>query len=108
MNNRMVREVECPHCAAVLDVKVKVQLVTPGEILEESVTKLSVSMRLYNVLLHAHILTVGELAEKTESELGRIKGCGKKTVPEVRSVLAAKGLQLRPEGDEAQSAELRP
>ena len=55
---------------------------------------LGLSTRALSVLNNARILTVEQLAAKTESEMSRYRNCGKKTIREIRTALQARGLDL--------------
>ncbi len=59
-----------------------------------SVNDLETSVRAYNVLVRANIKTVRELAELTEDQLSTMKNCGRRTVEELKELLAAHGLRL--------------
>lgn len=91
----MMTPLWCPHCHAELEVKVRLKAIIPGHVLQESVNNLPLSGRAYNVLRRASIGTVGELAQKSEYDMRRTKGCGKKVLAELKDILIVKGLQLR-------------
>ena len=50
---------------------------------------------LYNCLKRAGIQTVGDLVQKSESELAAIPNFGRKSIEEVKETLDARGLGLR-------------
>jgi DNA-directed RNA polymerase subunit alpha len=52
-------------------------------------------VRSYNCLKRAGIQTVGELLQRSESELAAIPNFGSKSIEEVRETLRARGLSLR-------------
>jgi DNA-directed RNA polymerase subunit alpha len=66
----------------------------PDEVLNRSVYDLDWSVRTYNCLYNARIQTVGELVQKTEAEVIRIKHLGRKSLNEIKAILANMGLSL--------------
>lgn len=64
------------------------------------IEELDFSVRTYNCLKKANILTVGELAQISELDLMNIRNFGKKSLTEVKEKLAVLGLSLKdsPEG----------
>ncbi len=54
-------------------------------------------MRAYNCLKRAGIQTVGDLVQRSESELNAIPNFGKRSTEEVKESLVALGLSLRDE-----------
>ncbi|MEX2252993.1 MAG: DNA-directed RNA polymerase subunit alpha [Thermoleophilaceae bacterium] len=60
------------------------------------IEELELGVRSYNCLKRAGIQTVGELVQKSESELNAIPNFGRKSIEEVMETLEARGLQLRP------------
>jgi DNA-directed RNA polymerase subunit alpha len=69
---------------------------------DKSVDELELTVRSYNCLKTAKIRTLGELARKTESELLLGKNFGRKSLNELKEVLAEFGLHfgMRDEGGE--------
>ena len=65
-----------------------------GEQLNRSVEELELSVRSYNCLKNAGIQTIGELVQKSESEMLRTKNFGRKSLKEIKDVLAEMGLTL--------------
>jgi DNA-directed RNA polymerase alpha subunit len=59
------------------------------------VDELEVSVRAANCFENANIKTMGELQNLTAAQLLRIRHFGRKTLKEVREVLASQGLKLR-------------
>ncbi len=59
------------------------------------IEELELGVRSYNCLKRAGIQTVGELVEKSESELNAIPNFGRKSIEEVIETLEARGLALR-------------
>ena len=64
------------------------------EKLNKSVDELELSVRSYNCLKNANIHTIGELVQKTEAEMLRTKNFGRKSLNEIKEILAAMGLSL--------------
>jgi DNA-directed RNA polymerase subunit alpha len=65
-----------------------------NEILNRSVEELELSVRSYNCLKNANIQTIGELVQKTEAEMLRTKNFGRKSLNEIKEILANMGLSL--------------
>ena len=65
-----------------------------GEILNRSVEELELSVRSYNCLKNANIQTIGEMVQKTEAEMLRTKNFGRKSLNEIKEILANMGLSL--------------
>lgn len=62
--------------------------------LARSVDELELSVRSYNCLKNADIRTIRDLVQKTESEMLKTKNFGKKSLQEIKEVLAEMGLTL--------------
>ncbi len=58
------------------------------------IEELELGVRSYNCLKRAGIQTVGDLLQKTESELNAIPNFGRKSIEEVEETLEARGLSL--------------
>ena len=65
-----------------------------SEQLNRSVEELELSVRSYNCLKNANIQTIGELVQKTEAEMLRTKNFGRKSLNEIKEILASMGLAL--------------
>jgi DNA-directed RNA polymerase subunit alpha len=65
-----------------------------AEILNRSVDELELSVRSYNCLKNANIQTIADLVQKTEAEMLRTKNFGRKSLSEIRDILAGMGLQF--------------
>ena len=63
-----------------------------NEILTRSVEEMELSVRSYNCLKNANIQTLGDLIQKTESEMLRTKNFGRKSLNEIREILTNMGL----------------
>lgn len=63
--------------------------------LEKKIEELDLSVRSYNSLKRAGIHTIGELTQKTEEEMMRIRNMGRKSLKEVIQKLHELGLDLR-------------
>ena len=68
-------------------------------ILEMTIEELDLSVRSYNCLKRANITNVAELADKTESDMMKVRNLGRKSLEEVRKKLKELGLGLKPEED---------
>ncbi len=67
--------------------------------LEMTVEELDLSVRSFNCLKRANIHKVGDLIEKTEEEMMKVRNLGKKSLDEVIQKLAQFGLSLRQEDE---------
>src|SRR5919197_1460955 len=65
-----------------------------SEVLNRSVEELELSVRSYNCLKNANIQTIGELVQKSEAEMLRTKNFGRKSLNEIKEILASMGLSL--------------
>lgn len=65
--------------------------------LETSIDDLDFSVRAYNCLKRANINTLGDLTEKTELEMMKIRNLGKKSLKEVMDKIKEMGLRFREE-----------
>ncbi len=71
-----------------------------NENLNRSVEELELSVRSYNCLKNANIQTIGELVCKTEAEMLKTKNFGRKSLNEIKEILASMGLGLGMKIDE--------
>ena len=67
------------------------------KILETSIDDLDFSVRAYNCLKRANILTLRDLTEKSENEMMKIRNLGKKSLKEVMDKVKDMGLSFRDE-----------
>lgn len=65
--------------------------------LETSIDDLDFSVRAYNCLKRANVNTLGDLTEKTELEMMKIRNLGKKSLKEVMDKIKDMGLKFRDE-----------
>jgi DNA-directed RNA polymerase subunit alpha len=65
-----------------------------NEFLFQSVAELDLSVRSANCLRTANVGTIGDLVQKTESELLKTKNFGKKSLNEIKTILGEMGLSL--------------
>lgn len=65
-----------------------------NENLNRSVDELDLSVRSYNCLKNANIRTIGDLVQKTEGEMLKTKNFGRKSLSEIKELLAEMGLSL--------------
>ena len=63
--------------------------------LDKKIEDLDLSVRSYNCLKRANINTVGELAQKTEEEMMKVRNLGRKSLKEVVLKLREIGLDLK-------------
>jgi DNA-directed RNA polymerase subunit alpha len=61
------------------------------------IEELEIGVRAYNCLKRAGIQTIGDLVQKSDSELKAIPNFGERSIDEVKEALAALGLSLRDE-----------
>ncbi len=64
------------------------------EILGRSVDELELSVRSYNCLKNANIKTIGDLVTRTEADMLKTKNFGRKSLNEIKDILAEMGLSL--------------
>ena len=62
--------------------------------LDKSVDELELSVRSANCLQNANIRYIGELVQKTEAEMLKTKNFGRKSLKEIKEILAEMGLSL--------------
>jgi DNA-directed RNA polymerase subunit alpha len=62
--------------------------------LNRSVDELELSVRSYNCLKNANIKTIGDLVTKSEAEMLKTKNFGRKSLNEIKDILAEMGLAL--------------
>ena len=65
-----------------------------NEVLNRSVEELELSVRSYNCLKNANIQTISDLVQKTEAEMLRTKNFGRKSLNEIKEILAGLGLSF--------------
>jgi DNA-directed RNA polymerase subunit alpha len=91
-------EIEPSHISSSEDRSGKPQI--RNENLNRSVEELELSVRSYNCLKNANIQTIGELVQKTEAEMLKTKNFGRKSLNEIKEILATMGLSLGMKIDE--------
>ncbi len=64
------------------------------ELLDRSVDELELSVRSHNCLKNANIRSIGELVQRTESEILKTKNFGRKSLNEIKEILQQMGLTL--------------
>jgi len=64
------------------------------EILGRSVDELELSVRSYNCLKNANIKSIGDLVTRTEADMLKTKNFGRKSLNEIKDILAEMGLSL--------------
>ncbi|HXF04369.1 MAG TPA: DNA-directed RNA polymerase subunit alpha [Blastocatellia bacterium] len=70
------------------------------EYLNRPVDELELSVRAFNCLKNAGIVTIRDLVQRTESEMLKMKNFGRKSLNEVKEVLASMGLSFGMKFDE--------
>jgi DNA-directed RNA polymerase subunit alpha len=65
-----------------------------NEVLNRSVEELELSVRSYNCLKNANIQTIGDLVQRSEAEMLRTKNFGRKSLNEIKEILAGLGLSF--------------
>ena len=77
---------------------VEIEEVEEGEKFNENlfrpVSELELSVRSANCLKNAEISLIGELVQKTEAEMLKTKNFGRKSLNEIKTILAEMGLSL--------------
>ena len=66
-------------------------------ILDLPIEEFGLDIRPYNCLKRAQINTVGDLVEKTEEEMMKVRNLGRKSLKQVMQILHSKGLHLKNE-----------
>ncbi|MGE5484372.1 MAG: DNA-directed RNA polymerase subunit alpha [Ignavibacteriales bacterium] len=79
-----------------VEVMVEKEASERDETLEMPIEELELSVRSFNCLKRAGINTVGQLIEKTDEEMIKVRNLGKKSLEEVKQKLGALGLSLKP------------
>ena len=82
------------------EVRLEQPVTVRNENLDRSVEELELSVRSYNCLKNANISTIRELVQKTEQEMLKTKNFGRKSLNEIKEILAAMGLSLGLKFDE--------
>ncbi|MBI3950463.1 MAG: DNA-directed RNA polymerase subunit alpha [Acidobacteria bacterium] len=75
-----------------------------AEVLDRSIDEIELSVRAYNCLKNASINTIRDLVQKSEGDMLKMKNFGRKSLNEVKEVLAHMGLELGMPLDEHQQA----
>ena len=70
---------------------------TREKILEEPIENLELSVRSFNCLKRSGISTVGDLTNKTQADMMKVKNLGKKSLEEVIAKLHELGFDLKEE-----------
>ena len=71
-----------------------------NENLDRSVDELELSVRSYNCLKNSDIRTIRDLVQKSEAEMLKTKNFGRKSLNEIKDILATMGLGLGMKFDE--------
>ena len=67
-----------------------------GQALDMTIEELDLSVRAYNCLKRAGINTIGELVQRNQEDMMKVRNLGRKSLEEVVQKLAGLGLSLRP------------
>ncbi|MBE5769376.1 MAG: DNA-directed RNA polymerase subunit alpha [Clostridiales bacterium] len=67
-----------------------------GKLLDMTIEELELSVRAYNCLKRANINTVGELVQRNQEDMMKVRNLGRKSLDEVELKLQELGLGLRP------------
>jgi DNA-directed RNA polymerase alpha subunit len=90
-------EFACPHCGERF--RLLLEAAPPPEnkqrLLDKTIHDLKLSIRSYNCLYNAGILTVGQIVRHTERSLLARKHLGRKSLNEIKYILAEMDLSLR-------------
>jgi DNA-directed RNA polymerase subunit alpha len=70
-----------------------------NRLLDMTIEELELSVRSFNCLKRAGIHTVGELTQRDESDMLRVRNLGRKSLEEVQQKLASLGLKLKDSSD---------
>jgi DNA-directed RNA polymerase subunit alpha len=70
------------------------RMTQPHEVLFRSVEDLELSVRSANCLQNADIKYIGELVQRTEAEMLKTKNFGRKSLNEIKEILAGLGLEF--------------
>ena len=87
--------VDLSEIAKNMSVMVEKQEDQRSKILEKPIEELELSVRSFNCLKRSSISTVGDLANKTENDMMKVKNLGKKSLDEVIAKLRDLGLDLK-------------
>ena len=68
-----------------------------SKVLSMSIDEMSLTVRSYNCLKRANILTVEDLVNKTEDDMGHVRNLGKKSIKEIKEKLAELNLSFKHE-----------
>ena len=91
--------VDLSETAQNMTVMVEKQEDEQTKILEKPIEELELSVRSFNCLKRSNIATVGDLVNKTEEDMMKVKNLGKKSLDEVIAKLHDLGLDLKHEED---------
>ena len=73
---------------------------TENDHLKRGINELELSVRAVNCLKAIGVNTIKDLVQKTEPEMLKLKNFGKKSLSEIKKVLASMGLQFELKFDE--------
>ncbi len=99
LNEHLNLFVDLSEEAGNVEVMVVKDIDSNKQTLEMTVEELDLSVRSFNCLKRANIHKVGDLIEKTEDDMMKVRNLGKKSLDEVIAKLAQFGLSLRQEDE---------
>lgn len=76
------------------------QVITKKILPQDSIDELDLSIRSYNCLTRAGIMTIEDLTNRTEEDMIKVRNLGKKSLEEVVAALAKYGYTLKDDEDE--------
>lgn len=97
MNEHLTLFIDLSENAKKAEIMVKREEDETQKILDTTIEELDFSVRSYNCLKRAGLNSVGELIQKTETELIKVRNLGKKSIDEVMFKLRDLGLNLKRE-----------
>ena len=68
-------------------------------LLQKPIEELELSVRSFNCLKRANIMTLGDLTQKTEEDMIKVRNLGRKSLDEVIAKLAENDLHLKEKED---------
>lgn len=95
LNEHLMLFIGLTESADQMEIMVEKEQDEKDKVLEMAIEELDLSVRSYNCLKRAGINSVGELTERTEAEMMKVRNLGKKSLEEVKLKLASLNLSLR-------------
>ena len=95
LSEHLMLFIELTETAEDVEIMVEKEEDEKDKVLEMTIEELDLSVRAYNCLKRAGINNVGELIQKTEEDMLKVRNLGKKSLEEVQTKLASLGLSLK-------------